>query len=60
MDPLQGTPLVMVTLSEDAVVPKLGVGVFLIEEMDFVDEELVEVLEHEGHWWLLDQFEVCQ
>ncbi len=29
------------------------VGFFMIEEMEFGQEEAIEVLEHEGCWWLL-------
>ncbi len=50
--------MVLVCGTKDAVVPFAEVGFFLVEEMVFRKEEAVEVLEHEGGWWLLGWCEV--
>ncbi len=51
--PFQGAATVVVYRTKDAVVPFEEVGFFMIEEMEFGQEEAIEVLEHEGCWWLL-------
>ncbi len=48
----------MVCSAKDAVVPFKEVGFFLVEEMEFGEEEAVKVLEHEGCWWLLGWWKV--
>ncbi len=42
----------MVNGAKDAEVPFKEVCFFLIEEMEFRQEEAIKVLEHEGCWWL--------
>ncbi len=39
--------------AKDAVVPFKAVGFFLVEKVEFGQEEAIEMPEHEGCWWLL-------
>ncbi len=55
---MKGAALVMVCSAKDAVVSFKEVGFFLVEEMEFGEEEVVEVSEHEGRWWLLGWWKV--
>ncbi len=45
--------MVMVHGAKDVVVPFEEVGVFLIEKMEFRQEEAIEVIEHEVCWRVL-------
>ncbi len=48
-DPFKGAAPVM----ENAVVQFKEVGFFLVKEMEFGEDEAVEVAEHKECWWLL-------
>ncbi len=48
----------MVNGAKDAVVPFKEIGFFLIEDMEFGQQEVIEVSEHEGCWWLLGWWKV--
>ncbi len=49
-DPLKGAMTVVVHGAKDAVVSFMEVGVFLVEKIEFGEEEAVEVLEHKRSW----------
>ncbi len=62
-DPFKGSAPVVVNGAKDVVVPFEEVGIFLVEEMEFGEEEMIEVSEHEGcwcllGWWKVDRIEV--
>ncbi len=44
---------VVVHGAKNAGVSFAEVGVFMIEKMEFRLKELIEMLKHEGGWWLL-------
>lgn len=57
-DPLQDASSGVIASSKDMVESQFEVRVFLVEHLEFTDEELIEVPRHEGEWWLYIRVEV--
>ncbi len=48
----------VIVRSKDAVVPEMQMLILLVEDVLFLVEEPVEMLKHEGGWWVMTGGEV--